>query len=353
MAACPSSVPDTRRTTCSLPGPRDPRVGHARERHASAALLDPIATRSRPTVEAVERGQGSVEYAGLLAALVVLVGVIALVAASHPPEIAWSDLIRVPRHRTARTADERALRDPVLGPIIAASAPSIVLERDEYGRDFSIPVSDGCRSERCAAYGQARCVLYVHVVRRPARTVFEYWTYYPTSQTDHLPVVALQGYHRDDWEGVEVAFDARGALEGARGSAHLGWNGSAPWWDQRRDNWAPYDGIAYRAAGSHATGLAPRRPRSCRRCLERRPRRRRGTLVRAARRRSGRARRAPVRLRRRGSLGEAGLDRSRRRAHRRTRIVSRVAATAARAWALGLDAAGVGLALPRGEGLAW
>ena len=30
-----------------------------------------------------------------------------------------------------------------------------------------------------------------------------------------------------------------------------------------------------------------------------------------------------------------------------------VAAAAARAWALGLDAAGVGLALPRGEGLAW
>ena len=143
-------------------------------------------------------------------------------------------------------------------------------------------------------------------------------------------------------KGLEVAFDARGALEGARGSAHLGWNGSAPWWDQRRDNWAPYDGIAYRAAGSHATGLAPRRPRSCRRRLERRPRRRRGALVRAARRRSGRARRAAVRLRRRRSLGEAGLDRSRRRAHRWTRIVSRRGGAAARAWALGLDAAGVG-----------
>ena len=302
----------------------------------------------------MERGQGSVEYAGLLAALVVLVGVIALVAASHPPEIAWSDLIRVPRHRTARTADERALRDPVLGPIIAASAPSIVLERDEYGRDFSIPVSDGCRSERCAAYGQARCVLYVHVVRRPARTVFEYWTYYPTSQTDHLPVVALQGYHRDDWEGVEVAFDARGALEGARGSAHLGWNGSAPWWDQRRDNWAPYDGIAYRAAGSHATGLRRERPRSCRRCLERRPRRRRGALrascappigPRAARARSTPAPWLPGTKQ---AWTDPGVEHTGGPGSSPV-----VAAAAARAWALGLDAAGVGLALPRGEGLAW
>ncbi len=159
-------------------------------------------------------------------------------------------------------------------------------------------------------------MLYVHVVRRPERTVFEYWTYYPTSQTDHLPVVPLQGYHRDDWEGLEVAFDARGALAGARGSAHLGWNGSAPWWDQRRDNWAPYDGIAYRAAGSHATGLGRGdldlagdawngdlgavAARSCE--------------LRAADRAALGAR--AVRFRGRRSLGQAGLDRSRRRAHR-------------------------------------
>ena len=47
----------------------------------------------------------------------------------------------------------------------------------------------------------------------------------------------------------------RGRLLGARGSAHLGWNGSDPWWDEHRDNWAPYGGVAYRAAGSHAVGL--------------------------------------------------------------------------------------------------
>ena len=52
-----------------------------------------------------------------------------------------------------------------------------------------------------------------------------------------------------------MAFSPTGHLLGARGSAHLGWNGSAPWWDEDRDNWAPYGGVAYRAAGSHAVGL--------------------------------------------------------------------------------------------------
>ena len=156
----------------------------------------------------------------------------------------------------------------------------------------------------------------------PSERSSKYWTYYPTSQTDHLPVVRLQGYHRDDWEGLEVAFDANGALEGARGSAHLGWNGSAPWWDERRDNWAPYSGIAYRAAGSHATGL------------------RRGDLDllgdgwngdlggvvagsrRAARRRSGGARSTDVRPGRRGAVGEAGVERPRRVAHGSARVIA-------------------------------
>jgi hypothetical protein len=301
----------------------------------------------------VERGQGTVEYAGLLAALVVLVGLIALTSASDPPRIPWSDLIRVTRHRIVRTPDERALRDRVLGPLIATTAPSIVLERDEYGRDFAIPVSDSCRSESCAAYGRARCVLYVHVVRGPEQTVFEYWTYYPTSQTDHLPILQLQGYHRDDWEGLEVAFDAKGRPEGARGSAHLGWNGSAPWWDERRDNWAPYAGIAYRAAGSHATGLQ----------------------------------RADLDLAGDGWNGDLGgvvASACRLRAADRAARVARafdpgavapwakqawsdpgvshtgrpgsspgVAAAAARAWALGLDGARVGLELPRVEGIPW
>jgi hypothetical protein len=203
----------------------------------------------------MERAQGTAEYLALLAALAVLLGLIALAVSSDPPQILWSQTLRLQRHSQRRTPDERALRDPALAPLIAAAAPSIVLERDEYGDDLAIPVMDACRYPACAAYPRGRCVLYVHVVRLPARTVLEYWTYYPSSQTDHLALRALQGLHRDDWEGLLVAFSAGGHLEGARGSAHLGWNGSVPWWDEHRDNWAPYGGVIYRAAGSHALGL--------------------------------------------------------------------------------------------------
>lgn len=203
----------------------------------------------------MERGQGTVEYLGLLAALAVLLGLLALAAASGPPELPWASLIHLPWHHHVDTLDERALHDPLLGALIVAAAPTIVVERDAWGDDTSIPSSDGCRYLGCAALAKGRCVLYVHVVHEPARMVFEYWTYYPTSQTDHLPIVALQGYHRDDWEGLEVALTADGQVQGARGSAHLGWNGSAPWWDERRDDFASYRGVAYRAAGSHALGL--------------------------------------------------------------------------------------------------
>src|SRR5206468_2043966 len=79
---------------------------------------------------------------------------------------------------------------------------------------------------------------------------------YPDSRTDHLPLRALQGYHHDDWEGLLVAFDATGRLLGARATAHAGFNGSTPWWDETRENWAPYAGVAYRASGSHALGLS-------------------------------------------------------------------------------------------------
>jgi hypothetical protein len=203
----------------------------------------------------MERGQGTIEYLGLLAALAALLALIALAVSHDPPQVPWARLIHLPWHHRVGTLDERALHDPVLGALIVSTAPSIVLERDGYGVDTTIPSSDGCRSLGCAGFAQARCVLYVHVVHQPGRIVFEYWTYYPTSQTDHLPIVALQGYHRDDWEGLEVELSPEGRLLGARGSAHLGWNGSAPWWDEQRDDWAPYAGVAYRAAGSHAVGL--------------------------------------------------------------------------------------------------
>jgi hypothetical protein len=130
-----------------------------------------------------------------------------------------------------------------------------VLERDEYDEDDEVPVWTSCRHAQCAREDKAEPVLHVHVVHTRAGPVVELWTYYPDSQTSHLPLAALRGYHHDDWEGLFVAFAPDGSLRGARASAHSGFNGRHAWWQEAADDWAPYAGVVYRASGSHALGF--------------------------------------------------------------------------------------------------
>jgi hypothetical protein len=95
------------------------------------------------------------------------------------------------------------------------------------------------------------------VVRRAEAIYVEYWFYYPDSRTDHLPLAALAGYHRDDWEGAIVRLGRDGSAS-ARVSAHEGFAGLRPWWSGD-PGWrpvAPHPPV-YRAAGSHANGFGP------------------------------------------------------------------------------------------------
>lgn len=207
---------------------------------------------------AVERGQASVETAALwgLIALLVL-ALAALLGPGLASRIAHALGGALPHaSRVSRlTPDERALRNPRLRALIERALPRLVLERDSSGDDDEVPVWTRCRHPACARAGGAQPVLHVHVVRSGLGPVVELWTYYPDSQTSHLPLAALRGYHRDDWEGLLVAFAPDGSLRGARATAHSGFNGSAPWWEQAADDWAPYTGVVYRASGSHALGF--------------------------------------------------------------------------------------------------
>ena len=207
---------------------------------------------------AVERGQATVETAALWGLLALL---LLILAALLGPGLA-DTIVRAlsgefPRVRSASrsTPDERALRNPRLRALIDRALPRLVLERDESGDDDEVPVWTRCRHAVCARAGRADPVLHVHVVHTASGPVVELWMFYPDSQTSHLPITALRGHHRDDWEGLLVAFASDGSLRGARASAHSGFNGSAPWWDQAADDWAPYAGVAYRASGSHALGF--------------------------------------------------------------------------------------------------
>jgi hypothetical protein len=174
-----------------------------------------------------ERGQATVEYAGIcLAAAGLLLATVALAQAALRPD---------------RSGDVAELG------LARRYAPVVVAERG----DGEQPVDfRRCRGPSCAR--GARPVLFVHVVRRPGATYVEYWEYLPDSRTAHTGVAAFDGFHRDDWEGVIVKLGPTGGVVGARASAHLGWAGRHPWWQLARNDWAPYPASVYRASGSHA-----------------------------------------------------------------------------------------------------
>jgi hypothetical protein len=153
--------------------------------------------------------------------------------------------------------DAWALTSPTWGPVIRRYAPRLVLERDVHGVDVAVPVDPrGCRAPGCARLGAARPTVFVHLKRLAHATEIGYWFYYPDSQTSHLPLGALQGRHRDDWEGLIVRLDARGAW--GRATAHTGFQGARPWWDAA-SGWRALGPrpVVHRAAGSHAGGFGP------------------------------------------------------------------------------------------------
>ena len=89
-----------------------------------------------------------------------------------------------------------------------------------------------CRAGRAAGAG-ADCS-----GPRAGNLYLEYFTYYADSATlRDLPVVGEEGYHRDDWEGVEIRIEPDGKVS-ERASSHDGYNYS------REDfNWASDAGL--------------------------------------------------------------------------------------------------------------
>jgi hypothetical protein len=174
-----------------------------------------------------ERAQATVEYVGVAMAVLMLLLVGAAAARAqlqpHPSgDAAYLDLAQL-------------------------HAPRMVAEHG----DGEQPVDfQRCRQPGCAR--DARPVLYVHAVRRDGFVYLEYWEYLPESRTAHLGIAELDGYHRDDWEGVIVKLRDDGVVVGARASAHLGWTGRSRWWELRSGDWAPYPATVFRASGSHA-----------------------------------------------------------------------------------------------------
>jgi hypothetical protein len=254
-----------------------------------------------------ERGQSTVEWVGML--LVVALSLAGLVAVG----------VRVPGAALARSLASRILcaaaladscgDEPVLiaaygsevGALARRHMPTIVFERGSR----AVPVDfRRCRATACGDavdHGLVRrtdralpVTAFVHVVdcrageagdteaggadcsgSRAGNLYLQYWTYYADSATLRgVPIAGDAGFHRDDWEGVQVRIGADGSVD-ERASSHDGYNysnqdldwGSDAGIDPLRDlaelldarapnGWGPETHLLLVSGGSHAGNAA-------------------------------------------------------------------------------------------------
>jgi hypothetical protein len=255
-----------------------------------------------------ERGQSTVEWVGLL--LLVCLLAAALFAAG----------VRVPGTALARAVASRILCAAALasdcgdelaliaaygtevGELARRHMPSLLYERGSR----AVPVDfRRCRSTACgdaAEHGYVKrtdaglpVTAFVHVVdcredaaerteaegadcsgSRAGNLYIQFWTYYADSATLRgVPVLGEEGYHRDDWEGVQVRIRPDGSVD-ARASSHEGYNqrpgviggwasdaGIAPVRDveeaiglRAENGWGPETHLLIVSGGSHAGNTA-------------------------------------------------------------------------------------------------
>ncbi|MBA3865892.1 MAG: hypothetical protein H0X42_06030 [Solirubrobacterales bacterium] len=250
-----------------------------------------------------ERGQGTVEWVGMLLCVSLLM--VGLVAAG----------VRVPGGDLARTVASRILcaasladgcgDEPVLiasygsevGELVRRHMPTIGFEDGSR----AVPIDfRRCRRTGCGDAAQDGLVhrtdgdlpvsAFVHVVdcradaaggseaagadcsgSRAGFLYIQYWTYYADSATLRgVPIVGDEGYHPDDWEGVQIRIGEDGHAD-ERASSHNGYNyaSSARNWGsdagidpvkdaaeavgaRAEDGWGPETGILLVSGGSHA-----------------------------------------------------------------------------------------------------
>lgn len=242
-----------------------------------------------------ERGQGTVEWVGLV--LLVSVLVLGLVAAG----------VRIPGSSLAQAVADRvicaaALADgcgdePALiaaygtevGKLVRRHMPTLAFEQGSR----ALPVDfRRCRSTECsdgAGEGLVQktdaglpVTAFVHVIdcregeaerteaggadcsgRRAGNLYMQMWFYYPDSATLRgMPVAGEKGYHADDWESVQLRFGPDGEVD-QRASSHHGYNyllSKSNWGSDAgvvaHDGWGPETRLLLVSGGSHAGNAA-------------------------------------------------------------------------------------------------
>lgn len=232
-----------------------------------------------------ERGEGSVEWVGLVAVVAFLL--VGLVGAG----------VRVPGTEVARAVASRILcaaafadrcgDEPRLiaeygaevGKLVRHHMPTILFEHGSR----ALPVDfRRCRSSACAdglARGLVRrtdaglpVTAFVRVIdcrddaaeaseeagadcsgSRAGNLYIQYWLYYADSATLRgVPVAGERGYHLDDWESVQVRIGTDGGID-ERASSHHGYNHA-----QSMANAGSDAGIGPVKGAAEAVGVRPR-----------------------------------------------------------------------------------------------
>ncbi len=228
------------------------RLTHRRLEQEADAVVDQLRGLLNRT-PGPERGQATVEWAALL--LVITLLLLGLLAAGvRVPGASLAQAVAARILCAAAIADSCGDETELIaayggevGAIAREQMPSLAFEHGSR----AVPVDfRRCRDTACGDGPESGLVLrsdagqpvtaFVHVIdcreggRRPAAAdcsggragnlYIQYWTYYADSATLRgVPVVGAEGYHRDDWESLQVRIGPDGEVE-QRASSHHGYN---------------------------------------------------------------------------------------------------------------------------------
>lgn len=223
-----------------------------------------------------QRGQATVEWIGLLS--IVALSLAALVAAGvRPPGTSLARAL-ASRLLCAAALADRCGDEPTLiavygsevGRLAREHMPAVLFEQGSR----ALPVDfRRCRDTSCGD-GTARGLVhetdtglpvtaFVHAVdcraggpdcsaERAGNLYLQYWLYYADSATLRgVPIAGDAGYHRDDWEGVQIRVGSDGRVD-ERASSHHGYN-----YAQSIANAGSDAGIGPLDAAAEAVGARP------------------------------------------------------------------------------------------------
>lgn len=203
-----------------------------------------------------ERGQATVEWVGLVALVSVLMAALVVAGVRVP----GASLARALASRLlcATAMAERCGDEPTLiavygaevGALARRHMPSLLFERGSR----ALPVDfRRCREPACGDGAERGYVTrtdaglpvtaFVHAIDcrpeaaerteaegadctgpRAGNLYIQYWTYYADSATLRgVPIAGRAGYHRDDWEGVQIRIRPDGGID-QRATSHHGFN---------------------------------------------------------------------------------------------------------------------------------